>query len=184
VRAWVVVGVLPGARATGIAARCGNTHLGHELVARDSSGVFADPPYLREVCERVQAWTQRWPTVTLAIQGAGYGKRRGRIEEREDGGDGLIALGQVLGALAVWFPDALWLPPDGYGRNLLASYPAPLVGADEQASLIGNGPLKRCRGAWDLAGRAIWVVRRATRTLAQPRGAAPPSATPERSEAG
>lgn len=184
VRAWVVVGVVPGARATGITARSGSTYLDHQLVVRESPGPFADPPYLWEVCEAVQAWTQAWPTVTLAIQGVADARRRSRIDDREDGGDGLIALGQVLGALKLCFADALWLPPDGHGRNLLASYPAPLVDPDELARLTGDGQLKKCRGGWDLAARAIGLVRRETRALAQRQAAAPPLARPEQSEVG
>jgi hypothetical protein len=188
VTAGVVVGVDPGGRMTGIAARCGATHLGHELVIRRTRGIFPGPAYLVEVCERVYAWTLAWPgvPVTLAIQGVHERQRRRRdVEERDDQGGGLIALGQVVGALEVCFPDALLVAPDGHGRNLLATYPEELVEPDELARLTGDGPLQHCRSAWDVAGRAICLLQHAARHQRRPQ-AAPVTPLPRRasSEAG
>lgn len=174
--ARVVIGVDPGGRMTGIAARCGDEYLGHELVVRHGRGVIPGPGYQREVCERVLAWTLVWPAarVVVAIEGV-YDPNPSRAEEREDRGGGLIALGKVVGALELYFPDALVVPPDHHGRNLLAAYPKALVDDEELARLSGDGPLQHCRSAWDVAGRAVWMLRQAarvTRRAAAPNGQA------------
>lgn len=184
--ARVVVGVDPGGRMTGIAARCGDSLLGHELVVRRTRGVFPSPMFLREVCERVYAWTLAWPEVKviLAIEGIHDRQRRPKPEERDDLG-GLIALGQVVGALEVWFPHAVLVPPDGHGRNLLATYPPELVDPEELARLIGDGPLQHCRSAWDVAGQALCLIQRAARRQhGRPAAALTPLTRPEPAEAG
>jgi hypothetical protein len=170
----IIVGVDPGGRMTGIAARSGDIYLGHELVIRHGRSPIPGRAYLREVCERVEAWRSAWPAtrVVVAIEGV---RERSRRVRRDDPGEGLIALGKVLGALELWFPDAVSVAPDRHGHNLLAAYPDPLVGADERARLTGDGPLVHCRAAWDVAGRArllLQAARRAGPVAAGPQVAA------------
>lgn len=160
--ARVVIGVDPGGRMTGIVARRGEVYLGHELVIRKGRGTIPGPAYLQRVAERVNAWYATWTGAALAIEGVQPPWQRSRRRDvRSDGGGGLIALGKVVATLELYFPEAVIVMPDRHGRNLLAAYPAPLVGRDELERLTGDGPLQHCRSAWDVAGRAQTLLHQA-----------------------
>jgi hypothetical protein len=168
----VIVGVDPGGRMTGIVARRGDVYLGHELVIRKGRGSIPGPAYLQRVAERVNAWYANWTGAVLAIEGVQPPWQRSRRHDaRSDGGGGLIALGKVVAALELYFPEAVVVMPDRHGRNLLAAYPAPLVGRLELERLNGDGPLQHCRSAWDVAGRAQTLLHQAANSR-QPRPSA------------
>jgi hypothetical protein len=154
----VIIGVDPGGRMTGIVARHGDTYLGHELVIRRGRAIIPDRTYLHHIAGRVGAWSSGWPRTVLAIEEArAFGRPRRR--PIANGNGGLIALGKVVAALELYFPDAILVMPNGHGRNLLAAYPAPLVAPDELERLTGDGPLQHCRSAWDVAGCAQTLLR-------------------------
>src|SRR6266487_1769085 len=154
---------------SGIGALHGDTYLGHELVIRQGRGVIPGPAYLQQAAERVDAWFQNWPAAVLAIEGVRLRARRPRRRPTPNDDGHLLALGKIVAALELYFPDAILVMPDRHGRNLLAAYPAPLVAPDELERLTGDGPLQHCRSAWDVAGRAQTLLRlAASRHTAQP----------------
>jgi len=144
---------------TGIVARRGDEYLGHELVIRQGRGAIPGPAYLQEVAERVGVWSSAWPRAVLAVEGVRLPDRSSRRRATANGDGGLIALGKIVAALELYFPDAVIVMPDRHGRNLLAAYPAEIVAADELARLTGDGSLQHCRSAWDVAGRAQVLLR-------------------------
>jgi len=85
-------------------------------------------------------------------------KHREGTELRNLNPTGLMGTGLVFGHLCTVFPAAVEVPPGGHGRQMLAAYPACLVGPREKRA-DSQGILRHARSAYDIAGAARLAQR-------------------------
>lgn len=156
-RAAIVLGIDPGGRWTGLAARQGDVPLWASLVTRMEQGPIPGPKYLGEVIDEVEmaldalGQLEQGGDVILAIEAMvepkGY-----RITSPA----GLIGPAMVLGALLGYFDSPLLVPPARHGQGPQQAYPPSFWGAQEKA---GTGRFRHIRSAWDIASAGLVLAR-------------------------
>lgn len=160
-RAPIIVGVDPGGATTGIVARQGDRVLAAcSILSADHPAVGA---YLEEVVTAVVGYRDRFAAAGVAVEDAIPPNPHLGISNPA----GIIEAAKVLGAVLAIVPDAVIVRPGRHGapannrRELLARYPAELVGARETK---GTGALRHVRSAWDIAGAAGFEIRTRRKT--------------------
>lgn len=151
---FLVVGIDPGARTTGIIARTGVELVVAELVVNDDAPLLS-AGYLREVLTVLDSLQvrarQRKAELFVAVEDVTEPSPHLRIISLR----GLLGTAQVLGAVRGWADDSceiLVVRPGGHGSAPMRTYPAALVGAREKS---GTGKLRHVRSAWDVASAAM-----------------------------
>lgn len=167
------IGVDPGARFCGVILRLGLDCLGSRTVEReeDETEIGVGPIFWAEISRSITA------LAGASVKG-GYGAPRVAIEGvRAPGGfrDGkkqfakpvdILALGATFGAIYNEHPDAVIIAPESNGRGMLAAYPENLVTRAEarlglrREARMGS-KVSHCRSAFDVAGKAALLDRRA-----------------------
>lgn len=147
-----VIGVDPGGANTGIVLREGSSLIDHALIqAKD----YDWPEYLYAVMVQINAFgiASRESHCLLAVEDLNPpNPHMGTISVK-----GLMATAQVLGAITGRYPARELIPPGGHGSHDIRAYPTELVGKRETKA--GQGKLKHCRSAWDVAGVAPSHIR-------------------------
>lgn len=170
--AWV--GIDPGPRSTGIAARIGTRLIGWTVIDRATIEPDADRPgypTLRAIIEAVDRITdsigdQTWRVaVEDVVPPNAYHDGRLSIIDVT----GLLRTAEIIGFVEAAYPDVLRVRPGNNGSNALASYPDGLVTATERRYAITkrrllepapqNSTLRHARSAWDVAGAAAHEAR-------------------------
>jgi hypothetical protein len=158
-----VLGVDPGGRETGLVTVLGDRLIGHAVAIRETKiepKACIDVFYLQEVLASIA-------TLIAAPELEGY-LDAVAIEAIDKPNPhmgitnvaGAIATGAVVGAVTAWASSiglrVLLVETAGFGKSLLATYPAPLRGERE---VKGTGVLRHCRSAYDVALAARWYLR-------------------------
>lgn len=169
--AWV--GIDPGSRWTGVAARSADDDvLGHRVVDRlavDPDSKTATPRYLEAVAAAVDIvyceTSEVAPTVRFAIEDV-VGPVGYEFIRPSD----LIGLGVVLGFLLCAYPDAVLVRPARHGARPLHTYPIELTTKGERAYATRantwgrpapkSAAIRHARSAWDVAGAGPATARR------------------------
>lgn len=155
----VVVGVDPGAAATGVVVRRGAAVAAACLVHRGD----ALDGYLAEVGAAVLGYRDDHQADMVAVEDTVPPEPHMGLSNPA----GIIGAAQVLGAVVALAPGAVLVPPAGWGApvgsrvELCARYPLELIGPRERK---GTGRLRHLRSAWDVAGWAARTHRHAERS--------------------
>lgn len=153
----MIVGIDPGGRWTGIVARSESEFVAGELVdQKKCPGDWVD--YLDAIWASLRCVWERCDRGDEEMIVALEGVRAPNPHVRMSNVSALLDTAQVIGGLRWRLADrCVMVDPGGHGSQLLASYPAELVGERERR---GTGKLRHMRSAWDVAGAAMWWVRR------------------------
>lgn len=155
-RAAVVLGIDPGGRWTGLAARSGDTPLWASMVTRQGNEKLPGPAYLGEVVDEVELALQALGDlacgdVILAVEAMVIPKGY-RITSPA----GLLGPAMVLGALLGYFDSPVLVPPGKHGQGPRQAYPRSFWGRQEKA---GTGRYRHIRSAWDIAAAGLLLAR-------------------------
>lgn len=174
--AVVVIGVDPGARATGIVVRAGQELLAHTVVERPADGDLpggVTPAYLADVAAQARAYVATHRAAVVAVENVvepnpHVNRRRGSAVINVAG---ILGAAVVLGHLHATFPGLVLVRPARNGSQLLAAYPAELVTAAERRQGLNrpagdSAVIRHARSAWDVAGTGALAHRLDTATRA------------------
>lgn len=153
----LVVGIDPGGRWTGLIARQGDELLDHAVLEHSGGGGgMVSAEYLVAVVGWVAHWVDEMEAEIVGIEEATPPSWRidGEVSPMAPGS--LIGLGQVIGAVQAYYPDAIVVPQSGTAP--LSTYPKALVGPRERTGT--GGKLRHARSAWTVAGGAASLARR------------------------
>jgi hypothetical protein len=158
-----VVGCDPGGRETGVVARLGDEVLWHAVIKADlTEPVVA---YLDAVHQAVELALSAAidasgdPLPLIGVEGVVPPSPffKGSYQSINVGGliNAAVVLGAVVGTHCTPAERIIIVPPAGHGANrpLRLCYPPELIG--EREGEAGEGKLRHCRSAWDVAGGAV-----------------------------
>lgn len=153
--ALTVLGIDPGASATGVVTRRGERLLYHAVVRRVKNE--ADNDWLARILDEVEMQRGRNDAALLAVESviAPSGFARGVRAPIALGG--LLGTAAVYGAILAVYRDAYVVAPAGNGSGPAPAYPPELWGPNEGPA--GTGYLRHARSAYDVAGAVIHLAR-------------------------
>lgn len=155
-----VVGVDPGARATGIVL-VGGTGLVAGVSVENPEGALLPPPgeYLDRVVRAVFDLAESAPGCVVAVESVTRPSWHvAKSASRGAAGNPTALLGTavVLGGVLGAYPGAVLVRPGRNGSAPMGGYPEELVSAGERRKpgwemRVGGGKLRHQRSAWDVA---------------------------------
>ena len=152
-----VLGIDPGARATGLCVLSGDQIVAHQTVTSEGEIFPAERRYVLAVLEAGAALLQIHDIDLLAVETitrpSWHMKGRAAVDPTA-----LLATAEVLGAVlgVVWPVNVTQIRPNKNGSQPLGTYPGELVSPGERRKAgwenrIGGGQLRHARSAYDVA---------------------------------
>lgn len=152
----LIVGVDPGARETGVIARCGNVLRAATLVTK-AAGADTFDAYLTEVLEVAAGMARTLHAVAIAVEDVTAPTGFADGERHPITLGPLLLTAQVLGAVRVSLTGVIVVDAGGNGSSPIELYPSELVGPLERVGKYGKR--RHLRSAWDIAARGALELR-------------------------
>ena len=161
-----VLGIDPGARATGLCVLAGDQILAHQTVTSEGEIFPAERRYVLAVLEAGALLLQTHDVDHVAVETitrpSWHMKGRAAVDPTA-----LLATAEVLGAVlgVDWPVNVTQIRPNKNGSQPLGTYPGVLVSPGERRKAgwearIGGGQLRHARSAYDVARLATKLARR------------------------
>ena len=163
-----VLGIDPGARATGLCVLSGDEIIAHRTITSGGAYFPAQRLYVRDVVTTAVLLHDLYEAELIAIETitrpSWHMKGRAAVDPTA-----LLATAEVLGAVlgVDWPVNVTQIRPNKNGSQPLGAYPGVLVSPAERRKAgwearIGGGQLRHARSAYDVARHATKLARKYT----------------------